>query len=203
MNAVEGKVAEAGDRESGGNDRFNNRIALTIAVLASFLALSTIKSSNLSQAMDQAQAERNNSWAWYQAVRVREDMASYELAYLQRLARTQAPASQFPSEAGLLAAEIAAQETELAHVRARKDEVEQRARGAETQHAALSVLGDQYDLSDALIAIAMTLFAVCALAKARWLYWFALIPAVAGAVLGATAMAAVPIPPLTLLAWLN
>lgn len=196
-------MAEAGERVSGGDDGFNNRIALTIAVLASFLALSTIKSSNLTQAMDQAQAERNNSWAWYQAVRVREDMASYELAHLQRLARTQAPASQSLNEAGLLAAEITAQEAELAHVRVRKDEVELRARGAETQHGALSVLADQYDLSDALIAIAMTLLAVCALAKARWLYWFSLVPAAAGMVFAAAAMARFPIALQALFAWLN
>lgn len=73
--------------ESGGGDSLNNRIALTIALLVTFLALSTIKSGNADQAVAQAQAERNNSWAWYQAVRVREDIATYMLADLQRAAR--------------------------------------------------------------------------------------------------------------------
>ncbi len=186
-------MVEAG--ETGVNDRFNNRIALSIALLASFVALSAIKSSNLTQTMDQAQAERNNSWAWYQAVRVREDMASYELAHLQRLART-------PGDSAI-AAEIIAQEAELGRVRARKDEVEQRARGAEAEHAALGVLDDQYDFADALIAIAMTLLAVCALARVRWLYWFALIPAFAGIIFGTAAMASFPIALQVLFAWLN
>lgn len=199
-------MADASDSEAGASGRFNNRIAITIAVLASFVALSTIKSSNVAQAMEQAQAERNNGWAWYQAVRVREDMATYELAHLQRLARAQAavltPANTPSEEAQLIAAEIAAQEAEIVRVRARKDEVEQRARAAEAQLASLSVFDDQYDFSEALVAIAVTLLAVCALARARWLYWFSLIPALAGVFWGVAAILRAPIHSQILFAWL-
>lgn len=187
------------------DERFTNRVAITIAVLATFVALSAIKSGNLEQAMEQAQAERNNSWAWYQAVRVREDMATYELAHLQRLARGEAPAADAaPSaESARLAVEIEAQEGEVGRVRARKDEVEQRARTAEAEHARLSAFDDQHDLADALITVAMALLAVCVLAKARWLYWFALLPSLAGLGLGATAMLRVPIQAQILFAWLG
>lgn len=180
-------------------DRLNNRIALTIALLASFLAISTIKSGNIEDGVAQAQAERNNSWAWYQAVRVREDMGSYVLADLQRLQRTSASAE----ETQRLAQEITAQETEMTHIRARKDEVEHRARGAEADLARLSVLADQYDFSDALIAIAMALFAVCALGRVEWLFWFAMAPALAGVVWAGASMAGYAIPAQTFLAWLN
>ncbi len=187
--------------EAGAGERFNNRIALTIALLVTFLALSTIKSGNADQAVAQAQAERNNSWAWYQAVRVREDMATYELQHLQRLARAQDAA--VVTEVQALAAEVAAQEGELARVRERKDEVEQRALGAEADLARLSVIADQYDFSDALLAIAMALLAVCALAKVRWLYWFSLLPAVGGLTWGIAAMLKYAIPAQALTAWLN
>jgi hypothetical protein len=193
--------------ESGtsANERLNNRIALTIALLVSFLALSTIKSNNVDQAVAQAQAERNNSWAWYQAVRVREDMASYELANLQRMARAEIPtaAGATPAETNPLAADIREQEAELGRVRERKDEVEQRAQGAEADFARLSVIADQYDFSDALLAIAMSLLAVCALAKVRWLYWFSLLPALTGLAWGVAAMLKFAIPAQTLTAWLN
>jgi len=186
------------------NENFNNRIALTIALLATFLALSAIKGGNVDQAIVQASAERNNSWAWYQAVRVREDMATYELAYLQRLTRNQEAATPAgAAEVQRLTAEVAAQETELAGVRARKDEVEARALGAETDLARLNVLADQYDFSDALLAIAMSLLAVCALAKARWLFIFALIPSLAGLAWGAASMFNVALPAQSMLAWLN
>jgi hypothetical protein len=187
--------------ENSASERFNNRIAMTIALLVTFLALSTIKSGNADQAVAQAQAERNNSWAWYQAVRVREDMATYELQHLQRLARTQDAA--VVTEVQALAAEVTAQEGELARVRERKDEVEQRALGAEADLARLSVIADQYDFSDALLAIAMALLAVCALARTRWLYWFSLLPAAGGITWGIAGMLKYAIPAQALTAWLN
>lgn len=191
-------MAEASEDKAG--ERLNNLIAVTIAVLASFGALSTIKSSNISQAMEQAQAERNDGWAWYQAVRVREDMATYELSHLQRLARAPGVRSH---EARLLAGEITSQEAEIARIRARKNEVQAGARAAEAQHASLSIFDDQYDFSQALITIAVTLLAICALARTRWLYWLSLAPATAGVFWGVTAMLKLPIHPDVLFAWLN
>jgi hypothetical protein len=129
-------------------------------------------------------------------VRVREDMATYELAGLQRLARGQPPAlapAAPDGEAARLAGELAAQEGELGRVRARKDEVERRARAAESQVAGLAAIDDEYDLSSALIAIATSLLAVCALARVRWLYWFSLLPALSGMGFGAAAMTDLPL----------
>ncbi len=179
-------------------DHFNNRVALTVALLASFAALMAIQSGNVGDAREQAQAERNNSWAWYQAVRVREDMATYELAHLQRLQSTAAPA-----EAALLAGEITTQEKAVAAVRARKDEVEARAKAAEATFAQLNDLDDRFDLADALVAIGVTILAVAALAKVRWLYWFALLPGLGGVIWGATAFAGLPEPTAVLARWLG
>lgn len=177
------------------NNRVNNLVALTIAVLAAFVAVTAIKGSNVAQEMEQASAERNNSWAWYQAVRVREDMATYQLANLQRAARTQ------NDEA--LAAEITEQIAEVGRVRARKDEVQARAIAAEAEHARLSTLDDQYDISGALISIAMALLAVCLLIRARWLYWFSLAPGLLGIAFGVAAMVQIAIPTGRFLAWLG
>lgn len=180
-------------------ERLSNRVALTVAIFASFVALAAIKGGNIAQAMEQAQAERNNSWAWYQAVRVREDISTYELAHLQRLART----TDNTTEAPRLRTEIVAQEGEVARVRARMAEVQARARAAEAEHTALSTLDDQYDLATALISIAMALLAVCVLAKAGWLFWFSLAPGVLGMAVGAAAMVRAPINAQFLFAWLS
>ena len=180
------------------DDGFNNLVALTIAILATFLALSAIKASNVEQAIEQAQAERNNSWAWYQAVRVREDMATYQLAHLEQLART----NLNPVEAQHLTAAIAEQNAEIGRVRVRKDEVQARAVAAEADVAELSVFDDQYDISSAVISIALSLLAVCVLVRARWLFGFSLLPAIAGVAVGAMAMAHVPLHMNRLVAWL-
>jgi hypothetical protein len=190
---------DSGDKDAR-SETLNNIVALTIAILATFLALSAIKGGNIAQAIEQASAERNNSWAWYQAVRVREDMSTYVLAGLNRSLRTTPPQSE---EAARLRAEIAEQEAEVSRVRERKDEVQARAEGAETEFAALSLIDDQYDLSTALISIAMSLLAVCVLAKARWLFVFSLLPGLAGMGVGVAAMLRIPIQAQALFAWLS
>ena len=107
------------------------------------------------------------------------------------------------TEAQTLANDIKAQEGELAHIRQRKDEVQKLATDAEKKRERFKVRDDQYDLSEALISIAVTLLAVCALAKARWLYWFALLPAAGGLFWGITAMAELPFYAKALFAWLG
>jgi len=80
--------------ETESDKRFNDLIAISIAFVATFMALSAIKSGNLDKAIAQTQAERIDNWAWYQAVRVREDMGDYELANLQRLERNSHDAAE-------------------------------------------------------------------------------------------------------------
>lgn len=177
-------------------DPSHTRVALAVALLASFIALSNIKSGNVFEAMQQAQAERNNSWAWYQAVRVREDMATYELANLKRLERAaQADATAAArTEVARLAEEIKTQDAEVVRIRARLDETRTRAQNAEKDYATLNVLGDQYDFADAMIAIAITVLAVSTLANVGWLFWFALVPGVVGVGVGVAAMAKIALP---------
>ena len=177
------------------DERANNLVALTIAMLAAFVAVTAIKGSNVEQQMQQAQAERNNSWAWYQAVRVREDMATYQLANLEREARAHSD--------NALRAEITEQTAEVGRVRARKDEVQARALAAEAEFARLSIFDDQYDISSALISIAMAILAVCLLIRARWLFWFSLAPALLGVGFGATAMLQIPVQTSHWFAWLG
>ena len=189
---------EAPEAPEPTNDPFSARVALTIAILASFIAFSAIKSGNVAEAMQQAQAERNNGWAWYQAVRVREDMATYELANLERLKRNAgAP------EASRLVPEIVAQNGEIAHVRERLKETKARAEGAEKDYNRLNLLGDHYDLSDALLAISITLLAIATLSGVRWLYWFSMVPAAGGIVFAMAAMLQQPFNMTAIFAWLG
>lgn len=170
-------------------ERFNNLVAATIAVLATFAALSAIKSSNVAQGIQQAQVSSNDNWAWYQAIRTREDMGSYELLRLQQLARHH----NTRREARRLRTEVSAQQAELDHIRQRKDQVQHDAQAADANAAALNVFNNQYDISTGLVTIAMSLLALCVLAQTRWLYWFSLIPGIAGLAFGIAAMAGIPV----------
>lgn len=180
---------EKADAAKQATERFNNRVALAIAIFATFTAIGAIKGSNVGQNIQQAQVSSNDNWAWYQAVRTREDVGSYELLRLQQMARNH-PSRE---EARLLADEVKAQQDELDHIRARKDQVQNDAKAADTRVGALNVFDDQYDISTALITISMSLLALCLLAQTRWLFWFALAPGVVGMLFGGAAMAGIPI----------
>jgi hypothetical protein len=49
---------------------------------------------------------------------------------------------------------------------------------------ALNYRDDQFDLSDTLIALAISLLALTALTHKPWLYWLALVPTAGGIVMG-------------------
>jgi len=185
--------------ETESDKRFNDLIAISIAFVATFMALSAIKSGNLDKAIAQTQAERIDNWAWYQAVRVREDMGDYELANLQRIERN----SHDAAERARLATEITAQTAENTRIEQRKNEVQGLAQRSERDLAAMAPINDQYDLSTALLSIATALLAICALARVRWLFWFSLIPAAAGVAIGVMAMARIAMSLGPLSAWLS
>ena len=59
----------------------------------------------------------------------------------------------------------------------------------EKTYKALKSRDDQFNLSDASIAIAISLLAVTALTKKRWLYWMAMVPTVFGVAIGVAGFA--------------
>jgi uncharacterized protein DUF4337 len=177
------------EKADAAKEKFNNLIAATIAILATFTAITAIKGGNVGQNIQQAQTSSNDNWAWYQAVRTREDMGSYELLRLEQLTRNH-PSRE---EARRLEDEVKAQQAELNHIRQRKDQVQNDAKAADAAVAALNVFDDQYDISTAMITISLSLLALCLLAQTRWLYWFSLAPGFAGLVFGGAAMMGVPI----------
>src|SRR5205823_8266214 len=72
--------------------RLNTWVAITVALLASFSAVCKVKDDNIGQAMQQAQADRNDHWAYYQAHNIRQEVAKSTLAQL-RLAAVAAPSA--------------------------------------------------------------------------------------------------------------
>ena len=68
MSDLADTVSEAIDKaEEGGGSNLNGLIALSVAVVATFTALCNIKGGNIGQAMQQAQANVVDGWAYYQA----------------------------------------------------------------------------------------------------------------------------------------
>jgi uncharacterized protein DUF4337 len=170
--------------------RLNTYVAATVALLATFLGICKVKDDNIVQGMEQAQANRVDDWNFYQARNIREEVANAELVQLKLLAGT-APAAQQAA----YAAAISAAEALVADQVKKKEEVRARAEQDQKDYDALNFRDDQFDLSDALIALAISLLAVTALTHKRWLYWLALIPTAAGLIMGLAGLFGWPLHP--------
>jgi hypothetical protein len=175
-NSAEEDTAAARDRDRG---RLNTRVAITVALLATFLGVCKVKDDNIVQAMQQAQADRLDHWNFYQARNIRQEVASATAAQL-KLAAAAAPAAQ--QEA--YRAGIASYEALVVDQAKKKEELQVQAQQDQNTYDALNYRDDQFDLSDALIALAISLLALTALTHKTWLYWIALVATVGGVVMG-------------------
>ena len=177
------ETADAADENAQTRDRsrarLNTRVAVTIALIASFLAVCKVKDDNIVQAMQQAQADRLDHWSFYQARNIRQEIANSSLAQLKLAAASVPPAQQ-----SAYAAAIASAERLAADQAQKKEELRVQAEQDQRTYDALNFRDDQFDLSDALLALAISLLAITALTHQQWLYWLALLPTTAGFAMG-------------------
>lgn len=159
--------------------RLNMLVAITVAMLATFMGICKVKDDNIVQGMQQAQANKLDHWAFYQARNIREEVAKSTLVQL-RLAAAGRPLAQ---QAGYAEA-IRSYEKIAAEQAKKKAELQQQAEQDQKDYDAANFHDDQFDLSDALLAIAISLLAVTALTHQRWLYFAALVPTGFGILMG-------------------
>jgi len=170
--------------------RLNAAVAITVAVLATFMGICKVKDDNIVQAMQQAQADRVDHWGYYQARNIRQEVAEATVTQLE-LARIGAPAA---AGAGYDAA-IARYRSVAQDQAAKKEVVRAQAEQDQKTYDALNYRDDQFDLSDALLAIAIAMLAVTALTRLWALYWAALVPTGFGVLMGVAGLLALPIHP--------
>lgn len=172
------------------NESLDRKVALTVALLASFMGVCKIKDDNINQAMQQAQADKIDHWAFYQARNLRQEQAHTTLLQL-RLAALDRPAGE---QAGYAAA-IAELEKLERDQGEKKTEVLAQAKQDQANYDALNYRDDQFDLSDAALALALSMLAVTTLSRQRWLYLAALVPTVIGVFYGVAGLAGLPFHP--------
>lgn len=166
----------ARDKQSA---RLSTWVAITVALLATFMGICKVKDDNIVQGMQQAQADKLDHWNFYQARNIRQDVATATATQL-RLAAAGAPASQQESYRGA----IASYETLAADQGRKKEDLRAQAEQDQKNYDALNYRDDQFDLSDALVALAISLLALTALTQKRWLFFLALAPTFLGVLMG-------------------
>jgi len=164
--------------------RLNTWVAVTVALLATFMGICKVKDDNLVQAMQQAQADKLDHWSFYQARNIRQEVAQ---GALDQLLATQA--SEPAATRAALAPVVARYQALVADQKTKKDSLRVAADVDQRTYDALNYRDDQFDLSDALTALAISLLALTSLTQKRWLFGIAMIATVLGVVMGLAGLA--------------
>src|SRR2546427_2415424 len=77
------------------HSRLNTWVAITVALLATFMGICKVKDDNIVQAMQQAQSAKIDDWSFYQARNIRQEIAQSTVSVLA-VTRLTATAAQRP-----------------------------------------------------------------------------------------------------------
>ena len=157
----------------------NNWVAITVALLATFMGICKVRDDNLVQAMQQAQADKIDHWSFYQARNLRQEVAQAQVDQLEVIAAGQSEAIRART-----APIIERYKALVAEQKQKKEDLRKQAEADQKTYDELNFHDDQFDLSDALTAIAISLLALASLTQRRWLFWVALTASVFGVIMG-------------------
>jgi len=157
----------------------NAAVAITVALLATFMGICKVKDDNIVQAMQQAQADKIDHWNFYQARNLREEVAKSTIITLQLMSLSSSKdlKPQFQ-------AQIDRYETLAKEQLEKKESLKSLAEQDQHNYDSLNFIDDQFVLADAAIAISISLLAVASLTELTWLYFLALLPSGFGFLMG-------------------
>lgn len=158
-----GAEGDSGDKD---RSKLNMTIAVTVALLTTFMAVAKIKDDNIVQAMQVAQAAAADTWNQYQAKRMRQAIAENATQQTE-LMRELVPADSRPRVDKLLTT----QKQDAARYDKDKSDLAQKAKGFQADYDALGERDDQFDLADAMMTMSLALLAMTALTQKRFLLY--------------------------------
>lgn len=165
--------------ESRAKSRLNTWVAITVALIATFMGLCSVKDGNIVQAMQQNQADKIDNWNFYQARNIRETVYQSTVDQLKLMALSAPPAMKPEYVKQIAAYEKRAKEQDEKKAQQKAD-----AEKAGKDYDRWNIHDDQFDLSEAMLSLAIALLATTALTNKRALYFLALVPTFFGVMMG-------------------
>lgn len=185
MNALQERldVSEA-------RNRINNWVAVTVAIVSVFMAITKVKDDNIVQAMLQSKSDAVDTWNEYQSKKVKQHMAELGISQVQAL---QVLA---PGKGGdVLARQQQQYQDSITRYQKEADALSKKAKVFEKQYDDLNYRDDQFDLSDATLSISLAMLAIAALTGKRRLLQLSWIFAGFGIVMGLAGILGLPLHP--------
>ena len=152
--------------------RLNAAVSMTIAIIATIMAICQIKDGNVVQAMEVALTDKLDYWAYYQAKTARLETAEAALlkVKLGRLHADKADVSYYDDA-------ISSYQKSIEDLEVKRVGLRDLAKEAERKYLALNQVDDQFDLAEAGFALSIVMFAVTVLTDFWVLFWVAMVPA--------------------------
>ena len=195
ISEVLGNVAERLEISESAHNRWsiNTMVAVSVSVTATLLALCNVKDGNIVQAMQQAQANVVDSWAYYQAKGTKLNIAEAALDGFEVQSASEALLT--PKAKALLDAKIADYRKKQTHYQQEKEQIKGEAEAYKREYDALNMHDDQLDAAEAAMAVAISLFGIAALTQKRRLLYVAWSMAGVGVVFGLIGFLGLPFHP--------
>jgi hypothetical protein len=152
------------DTSRSDSDRFNNTVAIIVALISAFMAVSKIKDDNVVQAIQRSQALMVDSWNQYQAKRMRQFELDLEVQRAEALTRD-GVLKDTPENRALMDG----WRRDIERYRGELKELMATANGHEASYKRLNDADDLFDFSDSFLSLSLALLAVAALTRIRWL----------------------------------
>ena len=165
--------------DSDAKERINNYVAVSVAILAAFMAVTKVKDDNICQAMVKEKTDEVNAWSYYQSKSVKQNLAELGRTELVGLSLTATGEAKTKIDA-----QVTRYDAEIARYDSEKAEIKIKAEKHTKNYDALNFRDDQFDLSDASLSISLAMLAVTALTGKRWLLVTAWAVGAFGALLG-------------------
>jgi Domain of unknown function (DUF4337) len=185
-------VEKAGEGGEGGSN-LNGLVAISVALVATFIAVCNVKAGNIGQAMQQAQANSVDTWAYFQAKGTKLNIA--ESARDGLILQREISASLTPEARAHMDKKIADYEAKIHLYEQEKVEIKKTAEGYQAEYDRLNNRDDQFDMADALTSVAIALLGITALTRKRRLMYVAWAFAGFGVLLGIAGFAGLNIHP--------
>jgi hypothetical protein len=186
------KSNESGE-ESGGSN-LNGLVALSVAIVATFMALCNVKDGNIGQAMEEAQASAVDAWSYFQAKGTKLNIVESARDGLV-LQREIAGGSLSVEARALIDKKLADYDAKIQTYEKEKAEIKASAEGFKKEYERLNLHDDQFDMADALMSVAIALLGITALTRKRRLMYLAWAFAGFGVILGIAGFAGLGLHP--------
>ena len=164
--AVE-KASEGGHEDAGSN--LNGLVAISVAIVATFIAVCNVKAGNIGQAMQQAQANSVDTWAYFQAKGTKLNIA--ESARDGLILQREISGTLTPEGRAHLDKKIADYEAKIRSYEQQKEEIKRSAEEFEEKYESLHHREEQFGMAEALTSVAIALLGITALTHRRRLLY--------------------------------